>query len=292
LQLRRQVFAFIGEKQYHVIADDSVGGVFPSRSFWTMVDQGGEPLTTSDYGSVERNLERLAQWLRQSGSTVVLTGAGMSTESGIPDFRSKDGWWRKIDPRTVATVEALENQYPLFRDFYQRRIGALRSLRPHRGHFVLASWEKRGWIRAIATQNVDGFHQQAGSKEVYELHGSLRVIRCHDCHAEGKEGDFLQGKTCRRCGGKLRPGVVLFGEILPESAWNSAVDAMRKADLVLVIGTSLHVYPVNQLPSMTQGRIVRIDAGPEESGDWFDLVVCGKAGEILARLDEMLTEEK
>jgi NAD-dependent SIR2 family protein deacetylase len=234
------------------------------------------------------DLALLSLWLRQSKYTVVLTGAGMSTESGIPDFRSKDGWWRQIDPQKVASVNALENHYDLFQKFYQFRIRGLEKCQPHRGHFILAKWEEKGIIHAIATQNVDGFHQQAGSKEVYELHGSIRNIRCQNCESLAEVDAFLDGKGCNTCGGKLRPNVVLFGEMLPQNTWNNAIHAIQEADLVVVIGTSLQVYPVNQLPALTNGKTVLINAESTDQDQMFDLVIQGKAGEILQQVNEIL----
>ncbi|GIM48014.1 hypothetical protein DNHGIG_35630 [Collibacillus ludicampi] len=236
----------------------------------------------------DSDLARFSLWLRQSKFTVVLTGAGMSTESGIPDFRSKDGWWRQIDPQKVATVNALENHYDLFHQFYQFRIRGLEKCQPHRGHYILAEWEENGLIHSIATQNVDGFHQQAGSKQVYELHGSIRKIRCQNCELPADADAFLEGKGCNTCGGKLRPDVVLFGEMLPQYTWNNALHAIQKADLVVVIGTSLQVYPVNQLPAISKGKTVLINAESTDQDQMFDLVVRGKAGEILQQVNEIL----
>jgi len=194
-------------------------------------------------------IEKLAEWIKESNFTVVFTGAGMSTESGIPDFRSQSGWWNKIDPRTVATIEALENNYDLFHEFYSMRIKGLETYQPHQGHRILANWEERGIINSIATQNVDGFHQKAGNKKVDELHGSINTVRCNNCGFDNSMDNFLEKKSCDKCGRKLRPNVVLFGEALPRTAWNKAFDDISKSDLVIIIGTSLQVYPVNQHPA-------------------------------------------
>lgn len=230
----------------------------------------------------------LAAWLKESKNTVVLTGAGMSTESGLPDFRSKSGWWKNIDPTTVASVEALEDNYALFHEFYKIRIEDLGHAQPHEGHFILAQWEQRGLIQAIATQNVDGFHQKAGSQQIYELHGSIRSARCHRCSAPVEMSQFLEGKSCGRCGGKLRPNVVLFGEMLPDDAWDQSLTAISQADLVIVIGTSLQVYPVNQLPKMTKGKIAIINLEPTDQDKRFDLAIYNKAGEALKAVEKFL----
>ena len=235
-----------------------------------------------------REIESLAEWIKQSGFTVVLTGAGMSTESGLPDFRSKSGWWKNFDPTTLATVDAMETNYPLFHEFYCMRLKTLAECSPHRGHFILADWERKGLVQSIATQNVDGFHRAAGSSKVYELHGSLKSIRCSGCGRPGTVEGFLGKTDCRSCGGRLRPGVVLFGEMLPQHSWNGALRYIEKADLVIVIGTSLQVYPANQLPSITGGRTAYINYEVQGGGSGFDMVIQGKAGEILGEIDRMI----
>ncbi len=233
----------------------------------------------------------LATWIKQSQRTVVLTGAGMSTESGLPDFRSKSGWWKNIDPTTVASVEALESNYELFHEFYKTRLKNLQDCQPHEGHVILAGWEAKGWVHAVATQNVDGFHQRAGSQRVYELHGSIRSARCHRCSTKAKIESFISREACERCGGKLRPNVVLFGEALPEEAWDQSLSAIRTADLVLVIGTSLQVYPVNQLPRMTKGKIAIINMEPTDQDEQFDLAIYNKAGQALKLVNQFLAAD-
>jgi NAD-dependent deacetylase len=232
-------------------------------------------------------IKRLAEWIKQSRFTVVLTGAGMSTESGLPDFRSKSGWWNNYDPTTIASVDAMETNYPLFYGFYTMRIKTLEGCSPHRGHYILADWETKGLIHSIATQNVDGFHKAAGSRRVYELHGSLRTIKCASCGEPETAKGFLDGADCRFCGGRLRPGVVLFGEMLPQDAWDSALIDIKKADLLIVIGTSLQVYPANQLPVMTKGKTVLINNAVPEGGCRLDMDIRGKAGDVLAELDSI-----
>lgn len=249
------------------------------KVWWEACYPGGDP-----------DLFVVAKWLLKSNKTVVLTGAGMSTESNIPDFRSASGWWRQIDPRTVATTEALTENYELFHEFYSARIRALEKVEPHEGHRILASWEERNLVNVIATQNVDGLHGKAGSRRVYELHGSIHSVRCGNCsHSEGKE-IFLEHKSCTVCSGRLRPNVVLFGEMLPEKAWGGAMNAIEKADLVIVIGTSLEVYPANQLSQMTKGRTVYINAEVDEHTSMFDLSIEGKAKRVLMELEQLIDQ--
>ncbi|MBA1334555.1 MAG: NAD-dependent protein deacetylase of SIR2 family [Firmicutes bacterium] len=239
-----------------------------------------------------QEIKSLSHWIKASGFTVILTGAGMSTESGLPDFRSKSGWWRNIDPSTVATVDALETNYSLFHDFYSMRLKTLEACSPHEGHYILAEWEKRNLVHSIVTQNVDGFHKAAGSSRVYELHGSLRSIRCSGCGKPGTVEDFLDRVACRSCGERLRPGVVLFGEMLPQDAWECALRDIKRADLVIVIGTSLQVYPANQLPTMTKGRAVLINYEAYSGGSRFDMVLQGKARDTLIELNRIIHKSK
>ncbi len=234
------------------------------------------------------NLENLVDFLMKSGHTVVLTGAGMSTESGIPDFRSKDGWWQKYDPTVLASVDSLDRNYELFRDFYKYRLEVVGKCRPNPGHEVLAELENMGMISSISTQNVDEFHREAGSKSVFELHGSIKNIYCADCGAKSTVEDFMGNKSCSRCGGRLRPGVVLFGEGLPQNVWARAQNEIEKSDLLLVIGTSLNVSPVNYLPRLARGKKVLINLDDTPFNREFDLVFKSKAAESLEELKRLI----
>ncbi|CAM4444982.1 SIR2 family NAD-dependent protein deacylase [Paenibacillus tarimensis] len=231
-------------------------------------------------------LQTAAAIIGSSKRLVVLTGAGCSVDAGVPDFRSPSGWWRQINPQTVATVKALEENYELFHAFYSARIRHLKQIVPHKGHEVLSRWEREGRIQLIATQNVDGLHQLAGNVQVKELHGSIRSFRCQRCGRPAEEEAFLAGEACQ-CGGRLRPNVVLFGEgmDLPQQAWNAARQAIEAADAVLVIGTSLQVSPANQLPYMTKGKLLLINKEETGSEHRFDCCLQGGAEELLLQLD-------
>ncbi|CAM3360490.1 NAD-dependent deacylase [Hydrogenibacillus schlegelii] len=237
--------------------------------------------------------ERLAEWLvrtREAGRpAVVLTGAGASTESGLPDFRSAGGLWREV-PEKLASVETLLDDPDAFYDFYDRRLKGLRGARPNRVHEVLARWETEGWIQAVLTQNVDGLHQAAGSRNVVELHGSLSRVRCHVC-GRLYPPEALEERRCPACGGPLRPDIVLFGEFLPEEAWRSAEAWTEAAHLFLVVGSSLTVYPVAGLPERhaRRGRpLVIVNRDPTPLDDRAALVVRETAGEVLAAADRIL----
>lgn len=230
---------------------------------------------------MEKKVKELAALIKNSKHVVVLTGAGMDTESNIPDFRGKEGWWKNIDPRTVASIDTFRENYSLFHEFYSMRLKMLEGIKPHEGHFILAELESKGRIESIATQNVAGLHALAGSRKVYELHGNIRSIRCNSCNREAKVKNFLNKEKCKSCGGHLRPGVVLFGEMLPTEAWDSALNDIERADLLIVIGSSLEVYPVNQLPMLTKGKTVLINNEDRGGTGMFDLKIIGKAREVL-----------
>ena len=249
-------------------------------------------------------VEDISTAWQQARRVVVFTGAGMSTESGLPDFRSARGLWKQR-PESLATLEALYGQPDEFYFFYQWRIAKLWSVAPNDGHLALAALAQAGYLHQLITQNVDGLHQRAGSSAVLELHGTLRTVRCLACHAEydsrqllpaapGWEQDYRQGRykpgpecCCPSCQGKLRPDVVLFGEQLPEHAWQAAVRASHEADLFVVIGSALAVSPANYCPqvALNQGAqllIINEEATPfDEVATW---VVREKSGRVLSRL--------
>lgn len=237
----------------------------------------------------DTKIDLLSSWVEKAKHLVILTGAGMSTESGIPDFRSANGWWQKTDPRFVASVEALEKQYDMLHEFYSMRIEALKNCKPNIGHEILAKWGKKDLVKSIVTQNVDGFHQLAGSKNVYEIHGSINSIRCDKCNKEHPTQDFLDKKACLFCRGKLRPNVVLFGEMLPEKPLNEAVNSIQNSDLLIIIGTSLSIYPANQLHENSNCKRVYLNQEIPKFQNRFDLEIEGKAGEVLSMVDPMIS---
>ncbi|MDL2264296.1 NAD-dependent deacylase [Synergistaceae bacterium OttesenSCG-928-I11] len=200
-----------------------------------------------------KDVKDIAREMRATpGGTVVFTGAGMSTDSGLPDFRSKDGLWKNVDPMELATTSAMRGDYDRFHAFYSHRFEQMRDAHPNDGHKILADWERRGFVSCIVTQNVDGLHTAAGSKKIYELHGSVGSVRCMECDRPATQEDFIARTPCASCGGKLRPGVVLFGEGLPEDALDASWEAAENAKVFIVLGSSLQVSPANQLPQVAK----------------------------------------
>ena len=221
---------------------------------------------------------------------MVLTGAGISTESGIPDFRSAGGIWERYEPADVASVDAFRRDPARVWEFYALRLGALGGAQPNDGHHALAELEAQGWIRAVITQNVDGLHQRAGSREVVEVHGSLREAECIYCGARVPMEDALASlplPPCPECGEILKPGVVMFGELLPATAIERAETLAAEAGLLLVVGSSLEVHPIAALPGRTLaagGALAIVNRGGTSWDSRADLVIDAPAGDTLRGL--------
>ncbi|MTI81738.1 MAG: NAD-dependent deacylase [Firmicutes bacterium] len=239
----------------------------------------------------QEKIKLLVDLVRKSGKTVVLTGAGVSTESGIPDFRSKDeGLWNKYKPEEVASIEALKRDPETFYKLNNKWWRNCLQAKPNQTHYALAQLEKMGWILGVITQNIDGLHQQAGSERVWEVHGHLRNCRCIKCQ-EKYEIDRLQGHyRCDTCDGLLRPNVVLFGDAMSEDYF-TAEKVMAGCQLLLVVGSSLQVYPVAGLPFMArQVAVINRDPTP---WDGEAVVAINKvSGKVLADILELLGQEK
>jgi NAD-dependent deacetylase len=227
------------------------------------------------------------------GKVLVFTGAGMSTASGLPDFRSAaQGLWTQFDPMKLATVTAMRKNYSDFHAFYSLRLQTLASASPNLGHTLIADWERSGHVYGVLTQNVDGFHINAGSRKVAELHGRLNAIRCMDCSQQFSVSQFLKKELCS-CGGKLRPGVVLFGESLPESQLRSADEMLRNCETLLTMGSSLQVFPAADLPRQAKiGGAVLIIANnePTHADSFADLVVREPICDFLAAAQRELAK--
>ncbi|MFK5634423.1 MULTISPECIES: SIR2 family NAD-dependent protein deacylase [unclassified Ornithinimicrobium] len=242
---------------------------------------------------------------RPARRVCVLTGAGMSAESGIPTFRDAQvGLWERFDPLELATLSAWASDPGQVWAWYAWRAGLVAGARPHAGHRALARWQRRpGVDLTVATQNVDDLHERAGSDVLAHLHGSLFVLRCSACD-RASDASYpvmpepvarLDPPTCTSCGGPVRPGVVWFGEALPEDDFLSAVDAAQAADLVLVVGTSGIVHPAATLPHLAGARGVPVvEVNPRESAvsEAADEVWRATAATALPALVEALDDER
>jgi NAD-dependent deacetylase len=233
------------------------------------------------------SVAELAALVRERQPCVVLTGAGVSTESGIPDFRSPTGIWAEVDPFEVASIQAFRRDPERVWDFYRLRIHSLLEAEPNAGHYALAELEARGLVQAIVTQNIDTLHSRAGSRDVVEVHGSIRSAVCLRClRTEEIDGVLAQLDTrraplCSHCGEILKPGVTLFGELLPAGAMERATELSRRAGLMLVVGSSLEVWPVAGLPLEARAFVI-VNRGPSALDDRALLRIDAPAGETLA----------
>ncbi|HLR70742.1 MAG TPA: NAD-dependent protein deacylase [Pseudogracilibacillus sp.] len=238
-------------------------------------------------------MKQLVDLLQTSKHTIIFTGAGMSTESGLPDFRSKDrGLWEKFNPNELANVQALIHNTEEFTNFYRYRLSEITKYKPHKGHYILAEWEKSGRIKGIITQNVDAFHFDAGNKNVMELHGSFYTFYCHACKKEYDRNAYLDGKTTCTCEGIIRPGIVLFGETLPHDTFTKAEQEAHQADLFIVLGSSLSVSPANMFPLLAKengAKLVIINREPTAYDMYADLVIQDKSiKEILTLTNQQI----
>lgn len=218
----------------------------------------------------------------------VLTGAGISAESGIPTFRSAGGLWREFRAEQLATPEAFRRDPKLVWEWYDWRRGLVLAAQPNAGHLALAEFEHRrpdGFT--LVTQNVDGLHDRAGSRTVFKLHGDLWTLRCLGCGKETRDERVPLPELpprCEGCGGTLRPGVVWFGEALPEAALNAAFQAASTCDVMLVVGTSSQVYPAAALGPLARqagARLIEVNVEETPHSGLADVSLRGSAGTVL-----------
>jgi len=229
------------------------------------------------------------EWLKQARSVAVLTGAGVSAESGVPTFRGADGLWKRHRAESLATPEAFASDPKLVWEWYDWRRSVLSGVKPNAGHYALAELEKRTPNFTLITQNVDGLHELAGSRNVLRVHGSIWMLRCLECGREQEDRRTPLPEIPPRCacGGMLRPGVVWFGEALPAAVWRAAETAARSCDLLLVIGTSALVYPAAGLAHLAKSsgaRVVEINVAETPLSREIDEFLLGPSGELLPQL--------
>lgn len=245
--------------------------------------------------------KRIATWLSEAEHAVVFTGAGVSTESGIPDFRSPGGIWSRF--RTVYYDEFMSSPEARHEYWHQKSLGhrEFADANPNAGHQVIARWEADGQVRGVITQNIDGLHQLAGNQSVLELHGTARRIKCQDCGAEYDAeplvAEFLETDAvpkCRDCeGGRLKHATVSFGQSLSTDVLNEAVAWSQQADLIFAIGSSLVVSPAADLPLLAKqsgGKLVIINRDETPLDDIADEVIREPIGAALNEIDERLSE--
>ncbi|MCE0962202.1 SIR2 family NAD-dependent protein deacylase [Pseudomonas putida] len=244
------------------------------------------------------NMQRAADALNKSKKVVFFTGAGISAESGIPTFRDKlNGLWTKHDPQRLETADAFRENPSLVWSWYLWRRHQVGQAKPNAAHLAIPELANAGWDVSVITQNIDDLHERAGSSSVFHLHGSLMDVKCFACHRPGKltpdqlevpeEGQLIEPPRCTRCNGKLRPGIVWFGENLPEDAWRSAARLVKSCDLLLSVGTSGVVMPAVGIPDIAlaaKATVIHVnleDVGLDGAGE---IMLIGGAGVVLPEL--------
>ncbi|MGN7227096.1 SIR2 family NAD-dependent protein deacylase [Dietzia maris] len=254
-----------------------------------MTADGSGPHPVADQDLTEARLA-----LAGDGPLVVLSGAGMSAESGVPTFRdAQTGLWERYDPSALATPEAWTRDRDAVWAWYRWRERLVSGAKPNAGHVAVARAQAHRDV-VVVTQNVDDLHERAGSSRVHHVHGSLFAHRCDTCDAPMEVGpppaepvDRLTPPNCDRCGGRARPGVVWFGEMLPGRPWDAAVDAVTSAAAVLVVGTSGLVHPAASLPGLAADAripVVEVNPGPSGLGSEVSVHVRATAGQALPHL--------
>ena len=239
---------------------------------------------------MQQELETLKKWIDNSDNIVFFGGAGVSTESGIPDFRSVDGLYNQqydYPPETILSHTFFRRNTEEFYRFYRAKMLAL-DAKPNAAHKKLAQWEQEGKLKAVVTQNIDGLHQAAGSKMVYELHGIVHRNYCQKCGAFYDARYMLESKgipKCEKCGGIIKPDVVLYEEGLDDATMRGAIRAISHADVLIIGGTSLTVYPAAGLIDYYNGnKLVLINKSVTPMDSRADLLVQGPIGEIFSQL--------
>ena len=238
---------------------------------------------------MEENILTLRRWIEESDNIVFFGGAGVSTESGIPDFRSVDGLYNQkwhYPPETILSHSFFERDPEEFYRFYHEKL-VIREVKPNQAHLRLAELERQGKLKAILTQNIDGLHQAAGSKEVLELHGSTHRCYCARCRKAYPAAyiNDCEGVPRCDCGGVVRPDVVLYEEALDQEILSRSVDYVRRADMLIIGGTSLNVYPATGLINYYRGdRLVLVNRGATPRDGEADLIVRGNIGRVFSEI--------
>ena len=242
---------------------------------------------------------RAADLLSAARNGLALTGAGVSAESGIPTFRGEGGIWTKYDPVKVASIDRFLEDPSAYWSVAKERGSAALAARPNPGHYALAVLEAAGLLAAIVTQNTDGLHQESGSRRVIEVHGSGRTVQCLDCGAREPRAevqarlDVELPPRCKVCGGsRLKPTVVLFGEPMPHAALQEAFELAKNADVMLVVGSSLVVYPAADIPLValrSGASVIVVNAEPTPLDAMAEVVIHGRSGEVLPEVLSLIT---
>ncbi len=238
------------------------------------------------------HLREVADAISKADYFIALTGAGISRESNVPTFRGEDGLWRNYDAMELATPSAFTRNPSLVWEWYAWRQNLIRECEPNPAHKTLVLWEQRGFLKSLITQNVDGLHVRAGSRNVLEVHGDLWALKCITCdYRERLQLPAVGIPSCPNCGNHLRPDVVWFGESLNPEVMKKVYSHLNQADVCIVIGTSALVQPAASFPLIVKqkgGIVIEINIERTVLTPVVDFHISGKAGEILPEIDELL----
>jgi len=244
---------------------------------------------------IDRLVSNAITMVKQSNHIVALTGAGISTPSGIPDYRSPDsGVWENVDPMQVASIYAFQHDPRQFYQWIHPLTKIVMAAQPNAAHTALALMERAGKLRAVITQNIDLLHSKAGSQTIYEVHGHMREVTCLDCKQVFASEDVMQPfietrkmPVCPYCNGIIKPNVILYGELLPINILHKAQKEAKQCDLMIVIGSSLEVSPVNELPSLAKqfgAKLIIVNLTETHLDNLADVVIQADVVDILPRL--------
>lgn len=245
---------------------------------------------------MDSNITKAAEIIRKSGHMIALTGAGISVESGIPDFRSAGGLWDKYDPAVYASFYSFKSMPEKVWEMIFDMIDITENAKPNKAHLALAELENMKLLKAVITQNIDNLHQEAGSKNVIEYHGNAKHLVCINCSASYSASEYEISKRriphCESCGKILKPSVIFFGENIPQRALSESQRYAEAADVVLVVGTSAVVYPAAGIPGIAKSRgavIIEFNLEATElTGNDTDIFIQGSAGKTLPELVKLL----
>ncbi len=241
-------------------------------------------------------IQKVVDKLLKVKSVVVFTGAGVSAESGVPTFRDKDGLWQKLKPEELANFNAFLRNPDLVTEWYSHRRKIMHEVQPNPAHYAIAELEKYFERFTVVTQNIDNLHRRAGSKKIFELHGNIERNYCIQCKKFYDLGDNYPDKAIYcECGGLIRPDVVWFGEMLPEDEYEGAVNAAKTCDICFSVGTSAVVFPAAYIPIYAKQNgafLVEINPNQTDLSKMADLVIQGKAGEVLPKIVDEFKKRK
>lgn len=247
---------------------------------------------------MDYEIERASEIIRNAGMVIALTGAGISVESGIPDFRSAGGIWDRYDPSIYATIDSFVKKPAMVWEMVFEMIDVIASAKPNAAHTALARMEQIGLLKAVITQNIDNLHQEAGSKAVIEYHGNAMGLICIKCGSKhGSEVNLTERipPLCASCGSIMKPAVIFFGEAIPREPMTRSAKLAEEADVALVIGTSANVYPAAGIPLIVKrngGTVIEFNVESTPlSGGVSDLFIFGPAGKTLPDLLSLLEKK-